>query len=282
VAYQKAAAVGRLRLQTLWDWLQLLIIPAVLAGVGLWFNSQQRAQELQTAIRRAQDEALQAYLNQMSEMLLPSSKDLPSLYKAHPGDRLSSVARARTLTVLLRLGDDGKAQVVQFLYESGLIARDHPILALNWANLRGVALINTNLSGANLSGANLYRAILSGSLRKADLSGAILDQAYLQGVDLSGANLGPRQLSEAELRWARARGHYLPGHSRLVEADLRGADLSGAILSGALLESADLRYANLTGVVGVTPDKLAELTSLLEGATMPNGQKYEDWLKGRE
>jgi protein-S-isoprenylcysteine O-methyltransferase Ste14 len=31
--------------QTLSDWLQLLIIPAVLAGVGLWFNRQQREQE---------------------------------------------------------------------------------------------------------------------------------------------------------------------------------------------------------------------------------------------
>src|SRR5215213_9369283 len=50
--------------RTLWDWLQLLIIPAVLAGVGLWFNRQQREQELQTADRRAQDEALQAYLDQ--------------------------------------------------------------------------------------------------------------------------------------------------------------------------------------------------------------------------
>jgi hypothetical protein len=35
--------------RALWDWLQLLIIPAVLAGGGLWFNHQQREQELQTA-----------------------------------------------------------------------------------------------------------------------------------------------------------------------------------------------------------------------------------------
>src|SRR5215218_2210834 len=55
--------------KTLWDWLQLLIIPVVLAGVGLWFNRQQREQELQTADRRAQEEALQAYLDQMSDML---------------------------------------------------------------------------------------------------------------------------------------------------------------------------------------------------------------------
>ena len=93
----------------------------------------------------------------MSEMLIPPVKTYHRCTKranGTPWDSLSSVARARTLTVLLKLDGYGKAQVVHFLYESGLIARDdRPILALNWADLRGVVLINTNLSGANLSGA---------------------------------------------------------------------------------------------------------------------------------
>ena len=91
---------------TLWDWLKLLVVPAVIAGGGLWFNRQQREreleiarkqreQELELAQRRTQDEALQVYLDQMSDMLIPKT-DQPSLYKAKPGDSLSSVARART------------------------------------------------------------------------------------------------------------------------------------------------------------------------------------------
>jgi hypothetical protein len=140
---------------TLWDWIKLLVVPAVIAAGGLWFNRQQRERELRTAReqreqeveiaeRRTQDEALQAYLDQMSTMLIPN-KDQPSLYKARPGDGLSSVARARTLTVLPRLDGDRKARVVQFLYESGLIAKNHPILAMSGAYL----------SGANLSVADL-------------------------------------------------------------------------------------------------------------------------------
>ena len=39
--------------RTLWDWLQLLIIPAVLAGVGLWFNRQQRDREMNIAEQRS-------------------------------------------------------------------------------------------------------------------------------------------------------------------------------------------------------------------------------------
>jgi hypothetical protein len=72
---------------TLWDWIKLLIVPAVIAGGGIWFNRQQRERELEIvreqreqdvkiAERRAQDEALQAYLDQMSDMLIPN-KDQP-------------------------------------------------------------------------------------------------------------------------------------------------------------------------------------------------------------
>jgi hypothetical protein len=52
---------------TLWDWIKLLVVPAVIAAGGLWFNAQQREREQRTANERAQDEALQAYLDQMSD-----------------------------------------------------------------------------------------------------------------------------------------------------------------------------------------------------------------------
>jgi hypothetical protein len=147
---------------TLWDWIKLLIVPTVLAGGGLWFNRQQRERELEIADRRTQDEALQAYLDQMSDMLIPNT-DQPSLYKARPGDSLSSVARARTLTVLTRLDGDRKARVVQFLYESGLLERKRPILDLSGANLGQAYLRAADWDGANLRGANRRGADLSGA-----------------------------------------------------------------------------------------------------------------------
>src|SRR5215203_5248310 len=95
----------------LWDWLKLLIVPAVLAGGGIWFNAQQREREQETAKNRAQDETPQAYLDGMAELL--TDRDRP-LHRAQVGDSLSSVARARTLTVLSRLNGEHKARVVQF------------------------------------------------------------------------------------------------------------------------------------------------------------------------
>ncbi len=65
-------------------------------------------------------------------------------------------------------------------------------------------------------------------------------------------------------------------------ADLSEADLFGATLSGADLFGADLSEANLIGAEGITNAELEQQFASLEGATMPNGQKYEDWLKDRE
>ena len=76
--------------------------------------------------------------------------------------------------------------------------------------------------------------------------------------------------SQAPTYWKRGAG--------LNDADLSNANLSGADLSNANLSGANLKGAN------VTEEQLAKCKSL-EGATMPNGQKYEDWLKvnkGRE
>jgi uncharacterized protein YjbI with pentapeptide repeats len=59
--------------------------------------------------------------------------------------------------------------------------------------------------------------------------------------------------------------------ANLERTDLSGADLSGADLSGA----------NLSGAEGITNEQLKAQAKSLTGATMPNDQKYEDWLKSR-
>jgi hypothetical protein len=106
----------------------------------------------------------------MSQLL--TDKERP-LHRAQPGDPLSTVARARTLTVLSRLDGDRTRSVLEFLYESGLIydesdliKRRHNIVRLQEAALSKANLSNFNLSNFNLSYANLIDANLSG----ADLS----------------------------------------------------------------------------------------------------------------
>lgn len=190
------------RQKTLWDWLELLLIPLVLATGGLWFSQAERRSEQAIAERHAereraiadaeaQEAALQAYLEQMSELLIDKN-----LRTSTPKDEVRAVARAWTLTVLRRLKGERKGTVVRFLYESGLILRENTIVSLAGANL-----VEANLHGANLYKANLFEA----DLRRADLREADLGEADLRhlrhqrttqsfGVIMGGANL-----SEADL-----------------------------------------------------------------------------------
>jgi hypothetical protein len=135
--------------KTLWDLLQLLIVPLVLVGIGLVFDLRQQAVEDQRAERerelaeqRAQDEALQAYLDQMGGLLL--EKDLR---ECEGGSEVRTLARARTLTVLGRLDPSRKEAVMQFLVEAKLVQRvaeRDPIIRLSDANLSGAHLSSSS------------------------------------------------------------------------------------------------------------------------------------------
>src|SRR5215207_8763596 len=92
--------------KTIWDWLQLLIVPLALATIGFWFTQQQDARQRELEEQRAQDLALQAYLDQMSNLLLERN-----LRESEQGSEARTLARARTLTILPRLDPSRKTAV---------------------------------------------------------------------------------------------------------------------------------------------------------------------------
>ena len=247
---------------TVRNWLELLVVPLVLLGIGLLFQIQQSEVEerrLEAAQhieeQRAQDEALQIYLEQIGQMLL--DKDRP-LRQSKEGDEVQLLARARTVTILRRLDSARNRDILQFLREAQLVPS-------NRYNVKEhiVRLDNSNLSKADLKGANLDSFDLHGTdLSGADLRDARLPWSYLPYAKLNGANL---------------RGAYLrgdpdqSGDADLSDADLSDANLSEADLSYDNLSSANLQGANLTDAVlrgtnlsnaKVTSEQLAEAKSL--------------------
>ncbi|MGP0063512.1 MAG: pentapeptide repeat-containing protein [Isosphaeraceae bacterium] len=113
--------------------------------------------------------------------------------------------------------------------------------ALEWANRRGMSLIDVDLerlvlrsvflARADLRGAGLIDADMAGCyLRKADLRGADLRKTRLIHAFLGGADLRHSDLREAELSHADLRG------ARIVGADLRGTIITGARLAGAICD----------------------------------------------
>ena len=267
--------------KTLWDWLQLLIIPAVLAVAGYVINltisrSEQEATkqrditERDAAEKRAKTErgiasdnqreaALQDYIDKMSELLL--DKDHP-LRESAKEDEVRKVARVRTLTILPRLDANRKRSLLQFLHESGLIDKNKPIIYLRDANLSGANLYKAFLNGVNLcevdlSGANLSEARLGIVPQKKDDEGqediqeADLSKANLRAANLRLANLKQVKLWSANLTEANLTGAHLEGANlrlaNLTKADLRNAFFTDADLSYARLSEADLSEANLSG-----------------------------------
>lgn len=239
--------------KTLWDFLQLLIIPVVLAVAAFLFNlatthaeqqiaaqrytqdrqiaAQRYEQDQKIALEKQREDLLQIYLDRMSELLL---KEELGSSTAKPEVR--NVARVRTITILFQLDARRIGTVFGFLREAGLMSTksNSSIVSLSQADLSYINLSQTSAYEAVFSEADLYGANFSGAdLRRANLSGAILIEANLDSADLDSANLSRANLSRA---------------------NLSGANLSRANLSGA----------------AITNEQLAKAKSL-QGATMPDG-----------
>ena len=234
---------------------------------------------------RQRDDALEAYINSISNLLVGKSLSILAKQKARGTleteqqdllDAGINIIRARTLLIFRRLADDEdrnrtdeerKSSILLFLYETGLIRNQkeneqgqediapkqfQALLSLSGANLSGASLIGANLIGANLSDANLIGANLSNAnLSDANFSGASLIGANLSFTNLSDANLRGADLSEVNLSRANLRGADLSGASLigaiLSNAKLIDANLSNASLSGAKLSDANFHDANLSG-----------------------------------
>jgi hypothetical protein len=143
------------------------VFTAQMVSIALDDRRSFEARDLEA--QRAQESALQNYFEAVGELLIEKP-----LHRASPGDSLSAVVRAQTLSVLEGgLSPDRKRILLLFLYESELISTPKPVVSLVAArllnvNLRGAILAEAHLRGAYLRGANLSRAILD----RANLSGA--------------------------------------------------------------------------------------------------------------
>lgn len=201
------------RARTLWDWMELALIPVALALIAYGFNEANRRRESRRAESQQQletkriqnhqeEEALQAYLDRMQELLL--EKDL---LKAPVGSTVCQLAHTLTQVTLKRLSPKRKAIVLGFLVTSQLVQqRDGKkrVLSLAGADLEGIGtplgVAFLDLMGADLSGANLQDAMLDvPNLQNADLRMATLERSRLLKADLRGANLETAVLAGSNL-----------------------------------------------------------------------------------
>ncbi len=181
------AVTGGEPAKTLWDWLDLLIVPVVLAiGAFLLESSRKRGDERAEKDRQRQ-QVLDDYFAYISELVLNGK-----LAEGNAPDHVRCLARTRTLTALRLIDGARKGQVLQFLYEAGLILKD-PVVQLN-----GADCTHANLDEATLRGVELRGVYFGGaSIRRANLA-----DSDFRGSDFTAADFADTDLSRSKLRQA--------------------------------------------------------------------------------
>jgi hypothetical protein len=226
--------------KTFWNWMELLIVPVILA-TGAWYidMSQSAKQEALEKDRMEEARRLEdvryktGILNDYRRSITELVKD-GGLLSSPPTCGVIEAAKTLTKGTLPQLGAAQKGALLSFLFDFELIghpSRDNAVISVLNADFSDARLIDTNLSAANLNDANLVRA----DLTEATLIGTYLDDAILTNAKLGGATLMGAQL---------------------VGADLSGTDLKNTVLIEADLENVDLRRA-----VDLTCEQLQEATN---------------------
>ncbi|MBA4120953.1 MAG: pentapeptide repeat-containing protein [Acidobacteria bacterium] len=277
--------------KTLWDWLQLLLIPLMVAIIAYLLNESQQKRQRETEQNKQYQNTLDAYFDRMTELLLKEK-----LRESLADSEVRTLARTLSLTALKNSDGKRKGQIVQFLYESKLIFKGKDKTVIN--------LVNADLTGADLSGLRLENVLLSNCrFSKANFKRAMLEGANLQQSSFHQSDMKEVQLDSAEL-----------GFANFSEADLKGATFWGASCELAHFENANLSGAMFGSDIQLSLDgknmmqdavlstgngdsaaifadanltkacvKTDQLKSVcLNNAIMPDGTRYEKWLKKQE
>jgi hypothetical protein len=191
--------------KSLWDWMELLIIPIVLALGAWWLRGEERKSEQRAALETDRRNLLETFFGQMQELLLEHG-----LLESDSREEVVEIARARTLHVLRSLDGERKGHVIRFLVDSGALARKtkgggyKSVVRLSYADLSNARLENVHLEEVNLWCANFENANLTNAhlvrtnLPYAFMKGATLDHANLSRANLNEAIIEPDQLDKAQ------------------------------------------------------------------------------------
>lgn len=282
--------------RTLWDWLELLVIPGFLAIIAFVFNRAERDRDHIRELDRQRENALNNYYDQIERLISTGLEANTS------GNQLLEIARGRSLSTLRMLDGYRKGLLFMFLYDIGLITSNPseqkgPLISLKNADLSGLILGSTHfgprsqfghpigLNGIDLSEADLRKAKLSDlRLYNMNFSGANLSAADLKNVVIANSDLTATNLNHSNLSNA-----YLTDCS-LINCNLSNANLSFAKFDSTLFYSTDFAdpespYRDFTDFTraninqsiflsDVHPDQLRK-ARIHKGTALPGGSVYD-------
>lgn len=241
--------------KTLWDWLELLIIPIALVLGGYFLNRSEKRLEIKLAEEKAktdrkiaevrnQEIILGEYFDRMSDLLIEKQ-----IHGSESDSVVRDVARTRTLSVLRRIYPDRKAIVLKFLYESELIIKKQerePLITLKDADLQGLELEKTEFFDIDLSGANLFLAkfkdvrFINSNLNDIDFSNSSVEFCFFNNVELMNSVFDFIKLNNVSFDKCNFNG-FSSKAMEIINSSIINSDLSNAEIKSAEIKSVEFK-----------------------------------------
>jgi uncharacterized protein YjbI with pentapeptide repeats len=210
--------------RTLWDWLELFIIPIFISLGVLSFGALEKENLLRKEIERQRQETLSNSVDTLFSILFEKNNSLIPV-----GDKFSAI-RSLILITLRQLDNRRKAELLQVLYELQLINLI-PKVDLKGANFNFIDLQSAPLCDANLSGSYFEKS----NLRNANLQNTIFIGVVFTNSDFRSSKLDGTDFSYSELK---------------------GANFSNCDLRNSIFDYSDICKAKLRGAKFTTEQKL--------------------------
>lgn len=236
----------------LWDWLELLIVPIVIAIIGTIIGNIQKNSEFRAADEKEKREILQDYYDSILNIILDGKlKKTEAQIDPANENPIQVVIRSKTTTTLEVLDDERKKSVLQFIARAKLINRMNPMilldeLTLNQVNFQQIELISVNLSGIEMEQAQLKNAqIFDADLSTANLSAArLLDSRFsysiFQKTRLAQVNAKNCEFDNCQFLEARL------DDARFSNCNFQRANFSGAVLQKVNFKGCSLQNASFS------------------------------------
>lgn len=209
--------------KTLFDWLDLLIIPLSIGLLGWLYKEAEKSKTQRSEEERSRNESLNSFFNIITDLL--QKNDL----SGSPSNQTKAMAKTRINMTLSQLDGGRKGQLLQFLYESDLIDVS-PKLKLLGANFNDSILDQIVLGSSEIRGAFFKNALI----KNANLNGIILNSCNLENVDLSGSLVDNSDFAYTNLKNSKMK------NMDLTTVNFEGVDLTNADLRGSTIKQTQL------------------------------------------
>ena len=211
------------RYKTLWDWLDLIIIPVFIALFTWIYTEFEKDKNSKIEQENAREKTLDSFINTMTELLV--KHDLAGT----PEQKRLAIARTRINLALPQLDGGRKGQILQFLYESDLVDLN-PKFRLLGCNFNESLLENIVLGQAEIKGAYFKEALF----KKSNLV-----EANFTSCDFTGADFTNCLMTNTNLSYTKLNNVKLENID-LTKVEFEGADLTNASLKGSTIKQIQL------------------------------------------